>query len=54
MFSCTYLDQMIIQLRFMFWSKFSFKIFLLIFFPLFSKVFNNILKIDELLKMDNT
>ena len=54
MFSCTYLDQMIIQLRFMFCSKFSFKIFLLIFFPLFSKFFTCILKIYELPKMDNS
>ena len=46
-FFCTYVDQMIIQQRLIFCSKFSFTIFLLMFFPLFSKVFTNILKIDE-------
>ena len=53
-FLCTYVDQMIIQLRLMFCSKFSFRIFLLMLFPLFSKFFTCILKIYELPKMDNS
>ena len=44
-FLCTYVDQMIIQQRLLFYFKFSFTIFLLMFFPLFSNVFTNILKI---------
>ena len=44
-FLCTYVDQMIIQQRFMFCSKLKFIIFLLMFVPLFSKFFINILKI---------
>ena len=38
----------------MFYFKFSFTIFLLMFFPLCSKVFTNILKIYELPKINNT
>ena len=53
-FFCTYVDQMIIQQRLIFCSKFSFTIFLLMFFPLFSKVFTNTLKIYELPKINNT
>ena len=53
-FLCTYTDQMIIQQRLMFCSPFSFTIFLLMFFPLFSKVFTTILKIYKLPKIDNT
>ena len=53
-FLCTYVDKMIIQQRLMFCSKFSFTIFLLMFFPLCSKVFTNILKIYELPKINNT
>ena len=52
-FLCTYVDKMIIQQRLMFCSKLSFTIFLLIFFPLCSKVFN-ILNIYELPKIINT
>ena len=52
-FLCTYVDQMIIQQRLVFCSKFSFTIFLLMFFPSFSKVFTNTLKIHELPKMYN-
>ena len=52
-FLCTYVDQMIIQQR-LFCSKFRFTIFSLMFFPLFSKVFTNILKIYELPKINNT
>ena len=37
----------------MFCSKFSFAIFLLMFFPLFSKILTNILKIYELSKINN-
>ena len=44
---------MIIQRRLMFCSKFSFTIFLLMFFPLFSKFFTNILKIYELPKIND-
>ena len=51
-FLCTYVDQMIIQQRLTFCPKFSFTIFLLMFFPLFSKVFTNILKTYELLKIN--
>ena len=36
------------------WSKFSFTIILLMFFPISSKFFTNILKIYELLKINNT
>ena len=53
-FSWVYVDQMIIQQRLMFNAKFNFIIFLLMFFPLFSKVFSNILKIYELTKINNT
>ena len=53
-FLCTYVDQMIIQQRLMFYSKFNFTIFLLMFFPLFPEVFTNILKIYELRKINNT
>ena len=49
-FLCTYVDQIIIQ---MFYSKFSFTIFLLMFFSLFTKVFNHILKIYELPKIND-
>ena len=52
-FLYAYVDKMIIQQRLMFCSKFSFTIFLLMFFPLFSKVFTNILKIYELPKIYN-
>ena len=52
-FLCTYVDQMIIQQRLLFCFKFSFIIFLLTFFQLFSNVFTNILKIYELPKMYN-
>ena len=52
-FLCTYVDKMIIQQRLMFCSKFSFTIASLMFFPLFSKVFTNILKIYELPKINN-
>ena len=48
-FLCSYIQQ-----RLMFCSKFSFTIFLLMFFPLCSKVFTNILKIYELPKINNT
>ena len=48
----TYLDKMIIQQRLMFFSKFSFKIFLLMFFPFSWNVFPNILKIYELPKIN--
>ena len=53
-FLCTYVDQLIIQQRLMFGSKFRFTIFLLMFFPLFSKIFTNILKIYEPPKINNT
>ena len=53
-FPWAYVDQMIIQQRLMFGAKFSFIIFLLMFFPLFSQVFSNILKIYELTKINNT
>ena len=53
-FLCTYVDKMIIQQRLMFCSRFSFTIFLLMFFPLCSKVFIDILKIYELPKINNT
>ena len=49
-FLCAYVDKMIIEQRLMFCSKFSFTIFLLMFFPLCSKVLTNILKIYELPK----
>ena len=52
-FLCTYVDKMIIQPRLMFCSKFSFTMFLLIFFLLLSNVFTDILKIDELPKIYN-
>ena len=52
-FLCTYVDQMIIQLRLVFCLKFSFTIFSLMFLPLFSKVVTNILKIYELPKIYN-
>ena len=52
-FFCTYVDQMIIQQRLLFCFKFSFTKFLLLFFPLFSNVFTNILKIYELPKIYN-
>ena len=52
-FLCTYVDEMITQERLMLCFKFSFTIFLLMFFPLFSKVFTNILKIHELPKIYN-
>ena len=50
-FLCTYVDQMIIEQRLLFCFKFSFKIFLLMFFPIFSNFFTNILKIYELRKI---
>ena len=53
-FLCAYVDKMIIQRGLMFCFKFSFTIFLLMFFPLCSKVFTNILKIYELPKINNT
>ena len=52
-FIYTYVDQMIIQQRLMFCSKLIFTIFLLMFFPLFSKVFTKILDIYELPKINN-
>ena len=52
-FLSTYVDQMIIQKRLLFCLKFSFTIFLLMFFPIFSNVFTNILKIYELPKIYN-
>ena len=52
-FLCTYVDQMIIQQRLLFCFKFSFKISLLMFFPIFSNVFTNIVKIYELPKIYN-
>ena len=52
-FLCTYVDKMIIQPRLMFCSKFSFTMFLLIFFLLLSNVFTDVLKIDELPKIYN-
>ena len=52
-FLCTYVDQMIIQLRLLFCFKLSLTIFLLMLFPLFSNVFTNILKIYELLTIYN-
>ena len=48
-FLCTYVDQMTIQQRFSCF-KFRFTVFLLMFFPIFSKLFANISKIYELLK----
>ena len=53
-FLWTNVDKMIIQQRLMFCSKISFRIFLLIFFPLCSKVFIDILKIYDLPKINNT
>ena len=53
-FLCTYVYQMIIQQKLMFCFKFSFTIFLPMFFSFFSNVFTNILKIYELLKINNT
>ena len=53
-FLCAYVDQLIIQQRLMLGSKFRFTIFLLMFFPLFSKNFTNILKIYEPPKTNNT
>ena len=50
---CTYVDQMIIQQRLMFCFEISVTIFLLMFFPLFLKVFTNGLKIFDLPKMYN-
>ena len=52
-FLCTYVDVIITQYRLVFCFKFSFTIFLLMFFPLFSKVFFNIFKIDKLPKRYN-
>ena len=52
-FLCLYVDQIVIQQRLVFCFKFSFTIFSLMFFPLFSKVFTNILKIYELPKTYN-
>ena len=53
-FRCTYVDQMIIQLGFNTLLQVQFyNIFLLMFFPLFWKVFTNILKIYELPKIGN-
>ena len=52
-FLCTYVDQMIIQQRFMFCSKFRCTISLLMFFALFLNVFINILKIYGLPKINN-
>ena len=52
-FLCTNLVKMNIQQRLMFCSKFSLIIFLLMFFPLFLKVFTNILKSYELPKINN-
>ena len=53
-FLCTYIDKIIIQQRLLFCSKFSFTIFLVMFFPLCPKVFADILKIYELPKINNT
>ena len=52
-FLCTYVDQMIMQQKLLPCFKFSFTIFLLMFFSIFSNVFSNILKIYELLKIYN-
>ena len=52
-FLCIYVDQMIIQKRLLFCFKFSFTIFLLMFFPIFSNLFTDILKIYELPKIYN-
>ena len=52
-FLCTYVNQMTIQQRLLFCFKFSFTIFLLMLFPIFSIVFTNILKIYELSKIYN-
>ena len=52
-FLWTYVDQMIIQQRLLVCFIFSFTIFLLMFFPFFSNVFTNILKIYELPKKCN-
>ena len=46
-------DQLIMQQRLLFCFKFSFTIFLLMLFPIFSIVFTNILKIYELSKIYN-
>ena len=48
LFLCTYVDQVAIQQRLNEWSNFSFIIFSVMFFPLFWKVFIDILKIYEL------
>ena len=52
-FLCTYVYKMIIQQILMFCPKFTPAIFLLMFFPFFSKVSINILKIYELPKIKN-
>ena len=52
-FPCTYVDKMFIQQRLVFSFIFSFTIFLLMLFSLFSNVFTNILKIYELPKIYN-
>ena len=52
-FLCTYVDQMLIQQRLLFCFSFSYTIFLLMFFPLYSNVFTNLLKIYELPKIYN-
>ena len=52
-FLWTYVDQMIIQQRILFCFKFSFTIFLLVFFPLFSKFSTNILEIYEIAEIYN-
>ena len=51
---CAYVDQLIIQQRLMLGSKFRFTVFLLMFFPLFPKIFTNTLKIYEPPKTNNT
>ena len=52
-FLCTYVNQMILKKRLVFSFKFSFTVFLLILFPLFSMNFTNILNIYELPKIYN-
>ena len=52
-FLCTYVDQMKIQKRFDVCFNFNFTTFSLIFFPLFSKFFTNIVKIYKLPKIYN-
>ena len=52
-FLCIYVDKMIKQQRLVFCSRFSFTIFLLMLFPLRSKIFTNILKAYELPKINN-